>query len=168
MNPAVDPAQLPLRDIHLPVPVGWWPPAPGWWILAGLALAAVGLALLIWQRGRIRRAALRQLREVAVALRAGTAPTRCVQQAARILRRYSMTVAADPRAVAGLTGEAWLAYLDSRWGRRAFMQGAGRSLLRLPYAAGAAATEAQTLTELCIAWVREQREPARGDSPCGS
>lgn len=25
--------QLPLRDIHLPDPVSWWPPATGWWIV---------------------------------------------------------------------------------------------------------------------------------------
>ena len=28
-----DPASLPLRDIHLPDPVSWWPLAPGWWAL---------------------------------------------------------------------------------------------------------------------------------------
>jgi len=35
MNPS---AQLPLKDIHLPDPVSWWPPAIGWWIALMLVL----------------------------------------------------------------------------------------------------------------------------------
>lgn len=43
-----------LRDIHLPQAGGFWPPAPGWWALAFVLLAAV--AVLIWLvRRRHRR-----------------------------------------------------------------------------------------------------------------
>ena len=38
-----NPALEQLRDIHLPEAVHWWPPAPGWWIVAALLLA-----LTIW------------------------------------------------------------------------------------------------------------------------
>lgn len=38
-----NPALEQLRDIHLPQAVHWWPPAPGWWIVAALVLA-----LTIW------------------------------------------------------------------------------------------------------------------------
>ena len=31
--------ELQLRDIHLPESSLWWPPAPGWWILALLLIA---------------------------------------------------------------------------------------------------------------------------------
>ncbi|MGH8222486.1 MAG: DUF4381 family protein, partial [Woeseiaceae bacterium] len=37
----MDPQQIPLRDLHLPEAVGWWPPAPGWWLLIALAVAAL-------------------------------------------------------------------------------------------------------------------------------
>ncbi len=32
-----------LRDIHSAPPVPWWPPAPGWWVVALLVLA-----VLVW------------------------------------------------------------------------------------------------------------------------
>ena len=40
-----------LRDYHLPEPISWWPPAPGWWLLASLAVAALAV-LLLWRRER--------------------------------------------------------------------------------------------------------------------
>ena len=47
----MDPTELPLRDLHLPNPVGWWPLAPGWWFLIALALA-----LMAWMFVRACRA----------------------------------------------------------------------------------------------------------------
>ena len=49
----MDPKALPLRDIHLPEPIGWWPPALGWWILALLVILTIGLC--IWLIRRITR-----------------------------------------------------------------------------------------------------------------
>lgn len=154
MEPTPD---LPLRDIHLPDPVGWWPPAPLWWLLAALLAAAVAIGLWHYRRGRTRRAALREL----AALRAQFAGH---QDAACLLRDLSalmrrVALAHHPRAaVAGLCGDAWLDFLD-RSGPGGFRHGPGRALADGPYRR-AAAVDAAALLGACERWVRAQRRRA--------
>lgn len=63
-----------LRDIHLPEPGGFWPPAPGWWILAALVIALI--AALVWwlwrryQRNAWIRDARRELQQLSADARA--------------------------------------------------------------------------------------------------
>ena len=164
MNPTVDVSQLPLRDIHLPAPIGWWPPAPGWWLLAALVLAGVALYGLHYYRARHKRAALRALTRVRAALEQGAEPVACLQFLSTVLRRFAMTSVARARAAspsptcAGLIGERWLAYLDGRWAKTEFSAGVGRQLLAAPYARpnSIEREKAIELTALCTAWLAAQ------------
>jgi len=167
MNPTIDFSQLPLRDIHLPGAISWWPPAPGWWLLVALGLGALALYALHYFRGRHRRAALRTLQRVRLALEQGAEPVACLQNVSTLLRRFAMTTAAHgPREsavvaepdVPGLIGEPWLRYLDSRWQREAFARGPGRRLLAAPYARPNSIPrgEALELATLCNEWLMAQ------------
>ncbi len=167
MNPTTDFSKLPLRDIHLPGAVSWWPPAPGWWLLVAFALAALAFAGFQYYRRRHHRAALRALGRVREALEQGAEPVGCLQRVSSVLRRFVMTVAAaDERYgerldVAGLIGRRWLAYLDSRWERDVFSTGPGRLLVAAPYARPESVDRASALelTGLCADWVRAQQRP---------
>ena len=112
-----DPASLPLREIHLPDSVGWWPPAPGWWLLPVLLL--LGLAAAWYARHLYRRrkfSAVNMARKELAGIRSRYAADRdaghCVRSVSGLLRRVSISV--FPRAEsAGLTGADWLAFLQS-------------------------------------------------------
>ena len=132
----MDPSQLPLRDLHLPAEIGWWPLAPGWWLL--IALLAGGFALLLyrgWLRflhNRPRRAALRKLSGVRGAFEHGADPVELATEISQILRRAMLAYA--PRAdVAGLTGSRWLRWLDRGLEQPLFSQGPGQLVESLPY-----------------------------------
>jgi len=179
MNPN-DAAQLALRDIHLPGLIAWWPPAPGWWLVAALALAGLVAFALYYRNGRHRRAALRVVGKVRAALEQGAEPVECLQRVSTTLRRFAMTTAdqqsvaslravggvterPDSDEVAGLIGQRWLRYLDSRWQRDEFTGGAGRLLLAAPYARPDTVERqhAIELAALCADWLRAQRPRRR-------
>ncbi len=154
----MNPSQLGLRDIHLPGGISWWPPAFGLWLLGAAVLGLIIILSLHYLRLRRHRAACRSLRETIGSIEAGADPSACALRASTTLRRFAMTIAQDSAEVAGLAGERWLSYLDSRWDRSSFSDGPGRLVLSSPYRAsgGLAAEETLELCQLCVAWVRAQ------------
>ncbi len=157
MNPALNPSLLPLRDIHLPGAVLWWPPAPGWWVLAGLVLVLMVIGWIRYRRGWRHRAALKALNVVMEQLHNGADCVTCVQRVSEILRRFVMTVSADSKSVAGLTGDEWLQFLDGCWDQTSFAGENGRLLLKLPYSDSSAdRAEVLELSQLCVDWVKSQ------------
>ncbi len=132
----MNPEQIPLRDLHLPPDISWWPLAPGWWILASV-IVFVGVILLrrvlrARAAGRMRRHALRQLDRLVADYRGHRDAVRFAAEASLLLRRAMLAYA--PRSeVAGLTGDAWLVWLDRGLGEQRFQAGPGRQLAELPY-----------------------------------
>ncbi|NVK22817.1 MAG: DUF4381 domain-containing protein [Kangiellaceae bacterium] len=56
-----------LRDIHLPEPTGWWPLAPGWWIIIGLLIVIIILLIARkFHQSRKERFSRLALKELAV------------------------------------------------------------------------------------------------------
>ena len=129
-------SSLPLRDLHLPESIGWWPLAPGWWLLMGLAIVAIAYGLVRAyqrrQRNAARRYALRELARYEAEFRKHQDPVTLAKQLSQLLRRGMLAYA--PRTeVAGLTGEAWLRWLDRGMPLPYFHTKGGKSLLQLPY-----------------------------------
>jgi hypothetical protein len=136
-----------LEPVPEPPPVPLWPQTAGWLWLAAVLLVTAALLLwrLIAQRraNAYRRAALRALAT------AGGAPA----PIAEVLRRAAL--AAYPRTeVAGLYGEAWLAFLDQTYGGGDFRGGPGRAIATAPYALPEGAAD---LTPLAADWLRRHR-----------
>ncbi len=108
-----------------PPAISSWPPAPGWWLLAALALLGLGLAVLWrWQRLRVRpelppseldlarQAALVELAQLARPL-PGEPASAWLQQLNALLKRLCRTRYPDDHPHT-LSGRRWLAFLDSR------------------------------------------------------
>ena len=109
--------QLPLKDIHLPDPVSWWPLAVGWWILLTLLAVLIVAAIYWWIAGaparrvaQIRKIARIQLQNIEADYETGGDIGKLFRDASVLLRRTAMTL--FPRdQVAGLCGQAWSDWL---------------------------------------------------------
>ena len=155
---------LPLRDIHLPDAISWWPPAPGWWILLGmLVVSAVTVYLLraFYLSRRVKRSALDELDSIRRQYEQTRNHQQLAEQLSILMRRASISF--HPRSeAAGLTGKNWLDYLDSTSKKPGFNQEAGQLLISAPYlpadrtASKEMAANAEALVNLCENWLRAQ------------
>ena len=132
----MDPEQLPLRELHLPEVIGWWPLAPGWWFLIALAVLGLGYllykAFLKWRWNAARRMALRELARVQGEYQSGLDAVTLATELSELLRR-TMLAYARRDEVAGLTGKRWLQWLDHGLDDAPFSSGSGQVLGSLPY-----------------------------------
>ncbi len=113
MNSADPLAQL--HDIIEPEAISQWPLALGWWLLLAIALSALVALLWFWRKkyrqNANKRAALALLDQLAADYQNAPDAQKLIQSLSQLLRRYALSQ--QPRAnVAGLTGTAWLDFLN--------------------------------------------------------
>lgn len=149
----MQPAELPLRDIHLPDAIGWWPVASGWWILLGLSVVLAAFVWWWWRRMKqfaAKRCALREFNALKEN-RCLTVQER-IEQLSILLRRTSISI--YPREqVAGLTGQAWLTFLDRQLKDDRFTKGEGKLIVEAAYRKEVNG-DLNGLFKLCEDWVK--------------
>ncbi len=157
-------ATLPLRDIHLPEPVSWWPPAPGWWLLI-FALIVLGISIWLgirrWQKKQRHRDSLKALKTIRAQFEQHRDVTTLLRELSVLMRRASISF--YPRhTAASLTGDAWLQFLDdtsrARKNSNSFELGNGKWLATAPYLPNTATPDIDSaaLLALCERWLSAQ------------
>jgi len=130
-----------LADIHLPEPVGFWPPAPGWWILFFLlCAAAVWFARRYyagWKLARARQFAIAELDKQLAALQQhseGRSPEDIaalnlvfVSDVNAVLRRVAMKNFPHEN-FASIGGAAWISFLRNHGDASLLDDGLARTL----------------------------------------
>ncbi len=122
------PEQLPLKDLHLPANISWWPPAIGWWLLAVLV---IGIVIgLVWLFKRLtRRTALKSAKKHLTQLKQDPKQNNLQKLTALSVLMRRVAISVYPRKeVASLTGQAWLMFLDRNLKSAQFSTGAGKVL----------------------------------------
>lgn len=106
-----------LQDIHGAAEPSWWPPAPGWWVVAGVALAAAVFGLVVlWRAVRVRlrrRRLMRELDELARAYDPAERPADYIAAINRWFRGVALRAFPDSDC-ARLQGAAWVEFIRAR------------------------------------------------------
>ena len=154
-----------IDEIILPDTISWWPTAPGWQVLgciAAIYLVVKASRLVIrWWHNRYRREVLRQLSSLQ-----RDAGSR-LQDVVAVLPYYMRVTAlqAYPRQdVASLSGDDWLAFLDTHYSGPSFSGSIGAKLLAVAYLPPEkwqlGEKESHALIEMSRQWIAKHREHA--------
>ena len=158
-----------LKPNLLPEAIAWWPPAPGWWLLAVFALALPWLAVWAWRKrpqkqktqkpkvgqalDPLQLAALRELQQLPLPDEQDSAGP-WLQALNQLLKRLCLVRYPDAHCQT-LSGRAWLLFLDGRCtaaGLSRFMvlvEGQYKADIRLPLATS------NRLRQAVDTWIRQ-------------
>lgn len=152
--------ELPLRDIHLPAAIHWWPLALGWWLVIGVVLLGVALAVYFTYQAlkpSLKKQASKKLDSIELSYRENEDGVHCVSELSVFLRRVVLSqegaLKENSTKYAGLTGKAWLRCLDKSLKQPEFSQGVGQILLKGPYQSQVEKEDVSQLIQLCRKWV---------------
>jgi ABC-type uncharacterized transport system YnjBCD permease subunit len=156
MNPQGGDLLSQLRDIHAAPAVPWWPPAPGWWLLA----LVVAICLFYVLRYAVRRLRSRQRRlaliryvdHVENSVDPLTAPQEFLSSLNRIFKIVALRAFPDSHC-AYLQGEEWVQFVQSKL-KAADTANELEALAQGPYQM-AAVFDAQRLVSTARKWVRQ-------------
>ncbi|MGU9978087.1 MAG: DUF4381 domain-containing protein [Candidatus Oxydemutatoraceae bacterium WSBS_2016_MAG_OTU14] len=131
-----------LRDLALPEAPSWWPPAPGWWLLIALAvlIGIIGYVLQRYWRQRtlasptavIHQSARIELQRTREIFYENNNHAQLMANLSTLLRRTAMSLG-DRNKVAGLTGDAWIAWLEQCAGTDFFSDEQGKMIVSAQY-----------------------------------
>lgn len=162
-----------LHDIIVPQPVPWWPPAPGWYVIGGLALLVfIWTSMRFYSRWRsnaYRRVSLKELGRIRSNIQLDQSdqpdqlgqPESSLRELPELVKRTALSV--WPREkVASLTGSEWLFFLDQTGNTNLFTKGNGHLLAELGYIkkqklANLSDDQIGSLLDITEKWIREHR-----------
>ena len=160
MNPAAT-ATLDLRDIHAAAAPTFWPPAPGWWVLA-LLLVVMLILITLWsfRRYHVYRLKCHIMDEIELLSDCYIDNTEeLTSRLSMLLRRIALRRYSRER-VASLTGSDWLRFLDETGGNGDFERGVGQILEIGPYQPHSGELPAEALLALARRWAKQNLEVA--------
>ncbi len=125
-----------LHDIAVPEPVSWMPQTIGWYVVGAVIVGLVVWAAVGYYRrrraNRYRRAALTELAGIEATLHDPAEHAAALSAIPVLVKRVALSF--TPReAIASLTGDPWLQWLDASCGGAEFSQEVGSLLPQLAY-----------------------------------
>lgn len=147
-----------LKGLHLPEAIGFWPLAPGWYLILGfLLLFLCGLTYFLIQRQRHRRAlkhALLELEHFSREFQLRGDVQRTVSNISGLLKRVAIAYFSRSD-VASLHGQAWLLFLDTTSGSNLNFATKGQLLITAPFD-NKASGDVRPLFEMAARWIKER------------
>ncbi len=154
----MDFTQLPLRPMQQPEMIGWWPLAPGWWLLALMVLVlltVIGWFAYKWFKAfkqNPNRWAVQELKSIQRQYQQHQNKRLLAEQCNTLLKRLALTL--YPRhQVSALNGNAWIDFLLKQSDSEPLTV-----LAEAPYKA-APDFDAEALLEACKRWLTDVRGP---------
>lgn len=148
--------KLPLKELHLPEAISWFPPALGWWLLL-LVVPLLIAGLYVLYHYLTRKTPVKLAKQALLDIQKSSMTNQEKLAAlSALLRRVAISIHAR-QEVASLTGMAWLAFLDSSLPDTPFSTGIGRYFLEAPYRSQELSDQKLSkLISLCEYWLSYQ------------